>query len=421
MDKHQSPIEEQFKKAFESFELPVSDADFSAIERKLASQNHKKRFGWWFFLLLVPVSILTWYVKEKASLPGVSAPGTIQSVNSPLSESQVSEQQKVPVELSKKISGLSGGESEAYTSNTGNKRKILNTPKRFTAKTIQAADELPYKGLSELEQLKLFPKRHKGFDTLDLPPEWLANISKTLRIGPSVPDHHASPWQVSMRLGAGESRPVWLNAESDQNLLNYRKSNEKTSQYSEIALLTSWQKNGWRTQSGIGYQELQTQSSAFKWQLFDSIPVLNPQGDTLGYFRFNYRDTTSSGSWQNAYRYVSIPLNISKSIALNGKNSLIVGTGINFQLLTEVSGQYLQSPDKIAPLKKDVLSRGLTQWNLSLGYERELSQNLAFLISLQYQEPFRGIEFKDQDLGLKLRQSGLYIQFNYKIPNYKRP
>lgn len=420
MDKHRSHMEEQFRKAFEHFEIPVNDMDFAAIERKLSLEKKRRRYWLWLLLLLIPVSgFLAWWTntsfgtkQQKISKQETFRKPQRTLETAAISESELHSEIKPESHFNHHHAILSQLKSRLTDYKVGPVERIhsseSNRPSTFEKRSMNDLIQLRTKTfVNWLHRDHTLPQRLDAIVPLFTFP----SAPKT----EPVPLNQNPLWQTSLRLGTGKNTPQWESGMTDPQLLKYRKLNEQPSGYSDVVLLASRHQKGWQYQSGIGFQQFSTESTQLKWQLFDSIPVLNPQGDTLGFFKFNYRDTLVSGNWTNQYNYLTIPLNISKSIALNGKNQLIFGAGLQIQFLAGTSGEYLKNANEFLPLQKEFLTKTMSQWDLSLGYQRQLSSELSAQIAFQYRKSFNGITFREQDLTMKMQQSGLFLQLNYRI------
>jgi len=92
-------------------------------------------------------------------------------------------------------------------------------------------------------------------------------------------------------------------------------------------------KNKMSFRTGIDFQHFSYTNKEIIYRKVDSIPHLNPGGDTIGWFQTNPRDTTKSGRYNSDFRVVSVPVGFNYTILNKRKMELTLGAGGNFNFI----------------------------------------------------------------------------------------
>lgn len=90
-------------------------------------------------------------------------------------------------------------------------------------------------------------------------------------------------------------------------------------------------------------QDLQTHYR-YKYKVYDSIPVRNPQGQIIGYFLFNGKDTLIDKKQTVRKSSVRIPFEYSRLVRVNNKMNLVCGMAAVLSIQTGSSGDGMLNP-----------------------------------------------------------------------------
>lgn len=85
-------------------------------------------------------------------------------------------------------------------------------------------------------------------------------------------------------------------------------------------------------------QQVWSSNYRYTYKVYDSIPYRNPQGDTIGYFMVNPRDTSINELRVIKISRIEIPIEYTRSFKLNDKLGLNTSFGAVFGFNTSVSG-----------------------------------------------------------------------------------
>lgn len=82
----------------------------------------------------------------------------------------------------------------------------------------------------------------------------------------------------------------------------------------------------------------------YTYKVFDSIPVRNPQGQIIGYFLFNGKDTLINKNSENRISSVKIPFAYNRLIRLNSRLQMLAGASAMLSLNTGSKGDDILNP-----------------------------------------------------------------------------
>jgi hypothetical protein len=170
--------------------------------------------------------------------------------------------------------------------------------------------------------------------------------------------------------------------------------------------------------SGLSYtsrrQRLNEQNE-FTYQLYDSIPVLNPQSDTIGFLPFNYRDTTTTDQISRpTYNYVTIPIAIGKEFYFGNKWSLETTINSNFGYLVSAKGSSLKSNAGLQILNAGGLNRLLIDVGVGLGANYKINDKWTANMTGRLNRDLTNA-IKSQNISQKMTTYGLGIGIFYSL------
>lgn len=222
-----------------------------------------------------------------------------------------------------------------------------------------------------------------------------------------------SQWRVELM---GNYMIPGRNISSSNNYTGIRNGDEKNSAGLNVGLKVYrniW--NGLNIATGVEMNSYNYNASySYERQNFDLIPVLNPGGDTIGYFKSNFRDTTEKFKTTNNLKTVRIPLNVGYSINM-GKQGIRVSGGIYGEKIRVINGLIPDQLDLIPVLyKAEVDEKILFGWNAEIGYYRQLSRNINLELKTKYSASFSNL-LKGNNAMDKPRLIGLGVGLSYKF------
>jgi hypothetical protein len=222
-----------------------------------------------------------------------------------------------------------------------------------------------------------------------------------------------SKWRIELM---GNYMIPGRNISSSNNYAGIRNGDEKNLAGLNIGLKVYrdiW--NGLNVGTGIEMNSYNYDASySYERQSFDLIPVLNPGGDTIGYFKSNFRDTTEKFKTTNNLKTVRIPLNVSYSINM-GKQGIRIGGGIYGEKIRVINGLIPDQLDLIPVLyKTEVDEKILLGWNAEIGYYRQLSRNINLEIKTKYSASFSDL-LKGNNAMDKPKLIGLGVGLSYEF------
>ena len=100
---------------------------------------------------------------------------------------------------------------------------------------------------------------------------------------------------------------------------------------------------------GIEYMPYTYNQDPITTRIWDSIPHLDPNGDTLGWFTRNERDTTVTGRYQSRFTAIQIPVSLSRSWQISPRLHVLTGVGLSANHIRSM-GYYSTN------------SQGVTEW-----------------------------------------------------------
>lgn len=173
--------------------------------------------------------------------------------------------------------------------------------------------------------------------------------------------------------------------------------------------------------SGLGINSI-TNSGSYNYthQTKDSIPVLDPMNNIIGYFYTNFRDTTHNFNIQSRFTSITLPIGVCYKIKLNDNSGLRLGVNTSINYLVGASGEYI-NPFNLFQLKVSDNKDLFRKWNIGLGgdmgYYYKINKQFTLEGSLNFNALANSIF--DNRIGTANRPSSLGvnvgIRYNFKL------
>lgn len=167
--------------------------------------------------------------------------------------------------------------------------------------------------------------------------------------------------------------------------------------------------------SGIDFQHFSFTNQQIIYRKVDSIPHLNPQGDTIGWFQTNPRDTTKSGRYNSDFRVVSVPIGFNYTLLKRRKMELVLGVGGNFNFIRS-RGFYVLDENKRHVLENssgNTISRFEAGYYLDFQVKYALNKKTKIFVGSGFNQ-IRDIS-RSQNFDLRLSGYSLTFGLNYLL------
>ena len=392
MSKKQIHIDNFFKNALEGIEGPASDADWSAIEGKLNAQpKRRKAFWWWIAIPMLVLMVGLAYLKldkkpknhiqpnaNKIEVPNFkehpNTPDEKRIINDPPiepgSKSKV-KQAKDKVELMSSIGTTENQEKDLKDDEKGSQEKheqkaVVLVEKQSDNKPNQPENQRNEEIANEANEEHPIAINEEKKENVEATVPLAADTLKTLRkpIAEWRLKLQASPISSFRNISTTGANPDYLLArQGDQSMafLNAGLHLERT-------------KNNFGFSAGV-------EKSSFGYKgtynvtrnIYDSIPVLNTQGQVIGYFRLNYRDSNYISQFSNQITYASVPLWANTNVRLNANINLKLGLGIQFGRMIQAKGIDMNLSTLAFEEIKNKLNKNALCAGMNLGVEYKLN------------------------------------------------
>ncbi|PCJ66942.1 MAG: hypothetical protein COA58_05680 [Bacteroidetes bacterium] len=455
MAKQQKHIDDLFKDHLGDAKLPLAGGEWDAILAELHPKK-KKRFLWWLWLfpaLMVIGGI--WYASAKTfsseevnldhevleKIPQSNNPifegnntghkleaeeisnteiATVSGkdiINTSLERSQPSEFHSTPVpqqsgtsKLSEKIeSDISTTDKpvEAVLDTTGNTKtsfdKIIHTLKSKSAElsTITEVSILDV----DFKANNLLVKNMSPFTVAPLPNN---SALTNLKIGVVTGGHL-------------NNQSITTEGQDFSKYQSLRNINESSRIAPDFSIILKTNIKSITVSSGLSYiartQELNKRDGeyAFTYQLYDSIPYLNPQGEIVRYLPFNFRDTVVTGQiTRPTYNYVTLPIGIGKEFYLGQKWSLEAKLNSNFGYLVSAKGNSIKENGGIQTLNAKNLNRLFVNGGVEFGVNYNINNFWSLNVNTRVNRDLTDA-LKSPNISQKMTTYGLGIGIFYSI------
>ena len=222
------------------------------------------------------------------------------------------------------------------------------------------------------------------------------------------------PW---FRISAGIGSPSFsgISALGDRNKFEEYKTNEVGQPGLSFDLDAGVRKGHFTMETGLNYDEFNFENPRFKTQLYDSFPLLSPLGDTIAWFRNNYRDSTYGSPQRTQYQILSIPVRGTYSWNLGNSWRLSAGAGVRISLNVAQSGNtidhnaaLIQAPD--LPLKEVMFG-----YDLNVMTQYALKPNWYLGLELGYFSTIGGTYRNPSSASVDMRNTNLKMSLTYEL------
>lgn len=404
MNKPKPDIEETFRQLFDGHEMPVGDADWAAISKRV---RNKRRMAWFWYIpaaLLLGIGLSQWLgtsnlatnntAPQKAEIasgesrnPAATNPAsatTADKAKLPEGESTHSENRReklpgttgqsgnatetVSHEYSRSGSGAEGSNSQPVTNESSETEwEFLSLPARriqILQRHLKPAKAEKITWNSGIPIRDLYARVQKPYFAFGSVSGFNSSFMQSTPSG--------NDWQ-GKGLEANGSRPGFFGGIQALYAIPVGKSHLQTGILAGADLTP--RRTTWNYNTRI---------------VADSFPYRNIPGDTLFWVPVRYRDTQMQVQTEIRMRSISIPLQWTRTIALNPKSgivlqgglrlerwSLISGTGVNPQNDRTFSQQQFYGGvyGSTAPLTQASVSRWQGSGNIGLGAYRRLNDH----------------------------------------------
>lgn len=405
MNKPKPDIEETFRQLFNNHELSVSDADWAAISGRV--QNKRRRAWLWILPTALLLCLGTWLWWNGADLGGrKSLAKTSASSHSSAFRRNLNAGTTSKPDLSKPLAG-----KESLEENR--REKLPRTTGQSESATETESHEYSRSG-SGTEGSNSQPVANESSETewefLSLPARSIQIASPVFQPGRS----EALSWRsnqlirdlynrlqkpyVSFGTITGFNQSRLQNSptgnEWQGKALTERSSNPGF--FGGVQALYAVPLGKFHLQSGI-QAGMDLTPRRMNWNystriVSDSFPYRNVPGDTLFWVPVRYRDTQMQVQTEMRMRSIAIPLNWTRTIALNPKSGIVLQGGIRLERWSLISGTTVNPQNDrtwsqqrynnagygtTTPASKEGISRWQGSGNIGIGAYKRLNDNLV--------------------------------------------
>lgn len=390
-------IDANFKNALQNYQGVAHDKEFALIRnRVLQIQNKRKRirYAWLLLVLLIPA----WYsgmqlssrnknaaeIKNELSKGG-NNDGELLSNNSILDENA-----KITYDI------LMGNLAAKQQSKNVNSSIVMRNipiqyqPSNSHKKELQAKvnNELITQTKSEISGSNNLDKEviaKSNTEEFKKEGQQLSHQLENVETPETYPSKSENTKHLTIRkpkprftlqvFAAGSQNGRFLNADREKYLEVRNTADQITTRFNVGADFHYQYK---KIFLGFGlHQNNFGQQGTYKLvsHLHDSLPLYNPQGQIIGYFPYNYRDTTSTSNYHNDFTAIELPLHFSYQVGLFSKFEFEVGATASISYLLKAEGLMPSvGADALVNIKDH--ANDLNKFALNGSVEMKLNYNL---------------------------------------------
>lgn len=243
-------------------------------------------------------------------------------------------------------------------------------------------------------------------------------ITDTSAQGTSVPTApNPYPWTPWVRISTGMGFPSFTNisGSSDEALYEEYKSNEAGQPGIRFDIGAGIKREHWGFGSGLNYAEYNFENPNFQVQLYDSFPLLNPTGDTIAWFKNNYRDSTYGNVQKSKYRVLSVPLKASYSWNIGNLWRITGGAGIVISYNLSQDGITIDHNFEAIDASKTPLKDLMLGYDLTIMTEYALKPNWLIGLEAGYANTIGGMYQPSSPSTMDLRNTNLKMSLTYEL------
>ena len=461
MSKKRIHIDDLFRRGLGNMQLPVSGSDFADMQGMLAAAQKRRRRR----------IVVLWLVAGLLLLGGGITGGYMYYHNQPASEQELAEkvvpfnngsaeraEQPDQPNTANQGTGESSAENNATTGGTGSHQEAAGNDGKEKGKTAEqpSVKEKGQPAKPGTGQQKPDAKKENtgneitnGNDEENKPkqaevvnqeeqPEKTAVVIQdstaetTAEANPETPQDSAKeetskkeaktkqpsiPNPFSITISAG---PL-LNTFGINSATNYgriRNQGDEPAGGLNAAITVDYQLSRWMFGTGLGVNSIGGRGHyQYSRTVWDSIPVLGPNGEIKGYLHTNYRDSAFNFSQEYRLNYVTVPVFASYNFPVGSKWGLKVGAGVQVQFLAALSGKYINPSNLFTfDLKNDgFIRRWNAAGNINLGFYYNINRYFTINTALTYSRFFNSMLSKTAGVGIHPRSAGLEIGLRYNF------
>ena len=435
-------IDQYFEDKLKGLQPAASEADWQAILSKMepAPPSRKKGF-WWIPLLLLPIALVVVWLLYPFDHPVKngsknSTQLTIDQSHKPELNSTSGEIQPTP----KKMEDVSKNSSPEYsTTEVGLAHPEIKQGSKKRATGVQAVNHSFNKSKNVVSEDPIENEsdpRSPGLQLWNMDGRSISAMFDYSELQFSMPELMPFPFMPPSKKLIPEilpspKNPPLLNLSpyfavnryqarfnAEDPLYNkYRNASDHPVWLSDMGLKIEHQKGKMIMNSGIIYsQKGQQFKGQTRYMLYDSFPHLNPQGQIIGYFRVNYRDTTVEIKNVTKTSFVEIPINIGRSFQIK-KSTLTASVGTTISILTGSDG--LAIADNLGLHQASDMSlfnyrKWMQSAQVELSYKYAWNQRFSGGVGIQQRAGLTNL-YKNEPFSQKFMNTGGFITLNFRF------
>jgi hypothetical protein len=424
--KQKKHIDDLFKDYLNDSELPLAGNEWDAIAKELHPK--KKRFGWWIWLL--PAILLSAGIWYAVSYSNQDSAASVNAESDPVENNLPVEKPEATLE-NERITSTSEFENESSNTEETNSHRETDVNETIgssfnssspTGKTTPAeiitqdgnSAEAPSADIDDGaiadpmigKELELDPDALESISLSNI----LNDVPELTSIGldgipydlyrvlkpynelvpgskatnkVTLPKEAAGLTNIKVGIlasGLSNNQNISANSADIESYKNYRELNESSRITNSYSLLVKANLNSLNVGSGVSYITKGQNMDDLTYQLFDSIPHIIGQ-DTVDYFYFNYRDTTTNEFSRPTYHYLSIPIQLGKTFYLNPRLSIDASIQSNIGYLISSEGNTLNTGLKPTELNTTNLNKLLIDAGGTIGINYRLNNQFSLQLN----------------------------------------
>jgi hypothetical protein len=411
VNKPKPDIEETFRQLFDGHEIPVSDADWAAIQRRV--QKPARRGLFWLLpgIAVLFLSFGTWIWWKNSDARSKQTLAHTHSTSAQETLSTLRRTEKAPIAALEKPQQPAELNKDADPEKRNRRRKPYRPAGQSESATETESHEYSRSGSggnSDLLRPVTDESSESPSEFLALPVRSIQSIHTSL----AVPASEKLNWQGKKPVGdllkritkpylaigsisgfhqsALQSAPVG----NDWQGKSIAATNSSPGFFGGIQALYAVPVGKFHLQSGIqAGMDLTPRRTTWNYTtriVTDSFPYRNVPGDTLFWVPVRYRDTQMQVQTEMRMRSIAIPLQWTRTISLNRKSGIVLQGGVRLERWSLVSGTTVNPQNDrtwsqqqfnggvhglTAPLAKTAISRWQGSGSIGVGAYRKLNKH----------------------------------------------
>lgn len=436
-------IDRFFEDKLKGLQPPVSESDWNAILSKMDNAAPKRGWFRWWYTLLIPLLAGIFFMFEntfdqeqtsslnkKPELTSEKITVELPTAKQNAIKAEAKEELKSKVELPKRRASKISANRPEHSASKDITTKIFNSASSEVSTVNNSVDNqitnsnvpvISDENNSGLKPWTLALKRIQAlfdYHSLDLSvPELLTIGQNHPPVNPDAPKPEIKPsFTISPYFGLNR---YISNFEAEDPLYEtYRKNADHAVWLPDMGVRIQKSKGRITWQSGLIYSEKGQQfKGQTRYMIYDSFPHLDPQGNILGYFRVNYRDTMVTLKNVAKLQYIEIPVNFGMTVNIGKKGTLTGSVGTGISLLTGTKGIVLAENLGLHKSSENALfnyRRWMTSAQTEVKYSYLIYDRFAIGAGIQYKAGLTNI-YKNEPFIEKYHQTGGFIELNVRF------